>query len=79
MSHTTLSAEVNKDVCETFGCFTEDTAKTKYFYSLLLCQAILKTTRFPEFNSTDKETKESTDLPLPCYYCVIIKHIKQEY
>lgn len=79
MNHTTLSAKVNKDVCETFGCFTEDTAKTKYFYSLLLCQAILKTTRFPEFNSTDKETKESTDLPLPCYYCVIIKHIKQEY
>ena len=64
MSHTTLSAEVNKDVCETFGCFTEDTAKTKYFYSLLLCQAILKTTRFPEFNSTDKETKEINRLTL---------------
>jgi hypothetical protein len=53
MSQNTISAEVNKDVCEPFGCFKEATGKIKYVYSLILSSAILKSTPFSEFKNRE--------------------------
>jgi hypothetical protein len=53
MSQNTISAEVNKDVCEAFGCFKEATAKINCVYSLILSSAILKSTPFSEFKSRE--------------------------
>jgi hypothetical protein len=54
MSQDTISAEVNKDVCEPFGCFKEATAKINLVYSLILSTTILKSTPFSEFKSSNR-------------------------
>jgi hypothetical protein len=61
MSQKTISDGINKDICGSFECFKEATAKIKYVYSLILSSAISKTTPFHKFNSIDRQTDKGTN------------------